>query len=66
MANQIPSRVQELAKQVSGTPLDWKEHENGDVVIVFTDGRKLTFVKASAQSAESTPPLDKPKRKGAK
>lgn len=39
---EIPAIVLHLANQVNGTPLAWKVNET-NVVIVFMDGRKLTF-----------------------
>jgi hypothetical protein len=69
----IPPRVQALADQANGTPLAWKEHET-TIVIVFVDGRKLTFDKVAetvpvpqpfkyiedAVAEEATPPVSIP------
>jgi hypothetical protein len=55
----IPPRVQALAKQAKGMPFAWREDETS-VVIVFVDGRKLTF-DLTAQ-AEETPAAPQPKK----
>ncbi len=38
----IPPIIQQLAATAGGTPIAWKEYEH-HYVIVFEDGRKLTF-----------------------
>lgn len=50
----IPAVILGLASQVNGSPIAWKEYPDR-VVIVFEDGRKLTFDKAEPMPA---PPAD--------
>ena len=40
--DEVPAIVAELAKQVNGKPIAWNIKPDA-VVIVFEDGRKLTF-----------------------
>ena len=39
-----PAIIQQLAAASRGTPIAWKEYDD-HIVIVFEDGRKLTFQK---------------------
>jgi hypothetical protein len=58
----IPARVQALADQANGTPRAWREDKTS-IVIVFVDGRKLTFDKAPAPAQaeeEPAPPVAVP------
>lgn len=65
----IPPRVMELAAQIGDTPLAWKEHEDGSIVIVFGSKGKQTFVpeKPAAKTTEEPAPeaqAKKSKKKG--
>lgn len=55
----IPARVAALAAQVGDTPLDWKEREDGSIVIVFNSKGKRTFEpeKPTRASAEEPAPV---------
>ena len=69
-----PAIIQQLATQAGGTPIAWKEFDD-HFVIVFEDGRKLTFQKADpAQTRRTMTPAnvkehvgqDKPSQKTTK
>ena len=71
MSDAVPAIVLELAKKASGTPLAWKVTDS-TVVIVFEDGRKLTFDQvgnvgtakpAAVPLDEAAPSAAKPKIK---
>jgi len=49
----IPARVLQFAAKVSGNPISWRETPEF-IVIVFADGRKLTF--DLVETVEETPP----------
>ena len=55
MAEKAPAVVLELAKKAGGTPIAWnvKPHE---IVIVFEDGRKLTFDQLPARASADEEP----------
>lgn len=55
MADKTPAIVLELAKKANGNPISWavKPHE---VVIVFEDGRKLTFDQLPARASADEEP----------
>ena len=65
----IPARVAALAAQVGDTPLDWKEREDGSIVIVFNSKGKQTFEPVPAESMADDPApeaqgVKKSKKKG--
>lgn len=69
----IPARIAALAAQVGDTPLDWKEREDGSIVIVFCNKGKKTFEpeKPARASAEEPAPVaqvvsNKSQKKGEK
>ena len=43
MTTTIPARVLALAKLIDDEPIDWKEREDGSIVIVFCNKGKRTF-----------------------
>lgn len=76
-ALRFPARVHALAQTVNGEALAYREHDDGSIVIVFTDGRKLTFDKvsevetpsdvgSSAPPPASLPPKSAPPKKKGK
>lgn len=52
----VPTRVQALADQAKGIPLAWRESETS-IVIVFEDGRKLTFDLTATTEEPPAPPI---------
>ena len=51
----IPARVQALAEKAGGNPIAWNGKADGSIVIVFEDGRKLTFEPEPMQARKSDP-----------
>lgn len=55
----IPCHVLALAEQAKGEVLDFHEYDDGRIVIVFVDGRKLSFEKVDeieVPAETETPP----------
>ena len=44
---EVPIEIKTLAKQANGNPIAWRFTEDA-IVIVFEDGRKLTFEREPA------------------
>ena len=40
----IPARVLAIAEKIEDSPLDWKENNDGSIVIIFQNKGKLMFM----------------------
>ena len=49
----IPARIQALAEKAGGNPIAWNGKADGSIVIVFEDGRKLTFEPMSSPKLDA-------------
>ena len=46
---QVPAKIAALAESAGGVPISWNDDYEDRTVIVFQDGRKMSFPKGAAR-----------------